>query len=222
MKCVYLLIKHYVPILPCLLAVYADGSICLDILQNQWSPIYDVAAILTSIQEGISICLFIAQLILSTEEALYLQSVTTSGSTPLETLFVKWYMYRAVLSMALHYDDFIHLVSSYDAAQILCCPPSISSLLCDLNPNSLANSKAARMFSENKREYNRRVREIYCMCQRTSSMVGCEIESLLRHFMVILTAVFNDSCENVPRMEGSIASRNLNGDSAKPLSSCEV
>jgi len=32
------------------LSVYADGSICLDILQNQWSPIYDVAAILTSIQ----------------------------------------------------------------------------------------------------------------------------------------------------------------------------
>ena len=33
-----------------LFTVYADGSICLDILQNQWSPIYDVAAILTSIQ----------------------------------------------------------------------------------------------------------------------------------------------------------------------------
>lgn len=33
-----------------ILLVYADGSICLDILQNQWSPIYDVAAILTSIQ----------------------------------------------------------------------------------------------------------------------------------------------------------------------------
>ncbi|KAH9609172.1 hypothetical protein KSS87_002398 [Heliosperma pusillum] len=64
--------------------LYADGSICLDILQNQWSPIYDVAAILTSIQ----------------------------------------------------------------------------SLLCDPNPNSPANSEAARMFSENKREYNRRVREI--------------------------------------------------------------
>ncbi|XP_010551519.1 PREDICTED: ubiquitin-conjugating enzyme E2 2-like isoform X2 [Tarenaya hassleriana] len=64
--------------------IYADGSICLDILQNQWSPIYDVAAILTSIQ----------------------------------------------------------------------------SLLCDPNPNSPANSEAARLFGESKREYNRRVREI--------------------------------------------------------------
>lgn len=31
-------------------AVYNDGKICLDILQNQWSPIYDIGAILTSIQ----------------------------------------------------------------------------------------------------------------------------------------------------------------------------
>ena len=30
--------------------VYADGSICLDILQGRWSPVYDVASILTSIQ----------------------------------------------------------------------------------------------------------------------------------------------------------------------------
>lgn len=30
--------------------VYTDGSICLDILSTAWSPTYDVAAILTSIQ----------------------------------------------------------------------------------------------------------------------------------------------------------------------------
>ncbi|TXG56409.1 hypothetical protein EZV62_017722 [Acer yangbiense] len=75
--------KSFLPV-SFIVHIYADGSICLDILQNQWSPIYDVAAILTSIQ----------------------------------------------------------------------------SLLCDPNPNSPANSEAARMFSENKREYNRRVREI--------------------------------------------------------------
>eukprot|EP00032_Breviata_anathema_P000118 JZ548179.1.p1 GENE.JZ548179.1~~JZ548179.1.p1 ORF type:complete len:143 (-),score=14.87 JZ548179.1:93-521(-) len=62
--------------------VYANGSICLDILQDQWSPIYDTAAILTSIQF----------------------------------------------------------------------------LLTDPNPNSPANSEAARLFAENRREYNRRVK----------------------------------------------------------------
>lgn len=36
----------------------------------------------------------------------------------------------------------------------------LQSLLCDPNPNSPANSEAARMYSENRREYNRRVREI--------------------------------------------------------------
>lgn len=30
--------------------VYPDGRLCLDILQNRWSPTYDVAAILTSVQ----------------------------------------------------------------------------------------------------------------------------------------------------------------------------
>mmetsp|Transcript_14752 Transcript_14752/g.20598 ORF Transcript_14752/g.20598 Transcript_14752/m.20598 type:complete len:160 (-) Transcript_14752:53-532(-) len=63
--------------------IYADGSICLDILQNQWSPIYDISSILTSIQ----------------------------------------------------------------------------SLLSDPNPNSPANSEAARLFQENKSEYTRRVKQ---------------------------------------------------------------
>lgn len=30
--------------------IYPTGDLCLDILQNKWSPTYDVAAILTSIQ----------------------------------------------------------------------------------------------------------------------------------------------------------------------------
>lgn len=64
--------------------VYTNGAICLDILQNQWSPIYDIAAILTSIQ----------------------------------------------------------------------------SLLTDPNPNSPANVEAARLYQENRREYDRRVLEI--------------------------------------------------------------
>ena len=61
--------------------VYTNGAICLDILQNQWSPIYDVAAILTSIQ----------------------------------------------------------------------------SLLTDPNPNSPANVEAAKLYQENRREYEKKV-----------------------------------------------------------------
>lgn len=64
--------------------VYNDGGICLDILQSNWSPIYDISAVLTSIQ----------------------------------------------------------------------------SLLCDPNPNSPANSEAARLFQESRREYNKRVQKI--------------------------------------------------------------
>jgi len=64
--------------------IYNNGEICLDILQGQWSPIYDISAILTSIQ----------------------------------------------------------------------------SLLTDPNPNSPANGEAARLWSDNRREYDRRVTQI--------------------------------------------------------------
>lgn len=50
LHCIYGNSKYFLTVDNFLLTVYADGSICLDILQNQWSPIYDVAAILTSIQ----------------------------------------------------------------------------------------------------------------------------------------------------------------------------
>jgi thiol:disulfide interchange protein len=54
----------------------------------------------------------------------------------------------------------------------------LQSLLCDPNPNSPANSEAARMFSENKREYNRKVREVveqswtadWCVAPRSCSL----------------------------------------------------
>eukprot|EP01064_Diplonema_japonicum_P032004 TRINITY_DN591_c3_g1_i2.p1 TRINITY_DN591_c3_g1~~TRINITY_DN591_c3_g1_i2.p1 ORF type:complete len:180 (+),score=37.77 TRINITY_DN591_c3_g1_i2:104-643(+) len=64
--------------------IYNDGSICLDILQSQWSPIYDVCAILTSIQ----------------------------------------------------------------------------SLLTDPNPNSPANSEAARLYRDSRKEYDMRVKAV--------------------------------------------------------------
>ena len=83
-------------------AVYMDGGICLDILQNQWSPIYDVAAILTSIQVTVRLQLSATMSISSSPEA-------------------DWPTY--------------HLLQS---------------LLCDPNPNSPANSEAARLYGENR------------------------------------------------------------------------
>lgn len=45
---------------------------------------------------------------------------------------------------------------TYDVSAIL---TSIQSLLHDPNPNSPANAEAARLFTESKKEYNKRVRE---------------------------------------------------------------
>jgi len=36
----------------------------------------------------------------------------------------------------------------------------LQSLLCDPNPNSPANSDAASLYSESRREYNKRVQEV--------------------------------------------------------------
>ena len=37
-------------LLPLCAKVYADGTLCLDIIQDHWKPIYTVGMILTSIQ----------------------------------------------------------------------------------------------------------------------------------------------------------------------------
>ena len=79
--------------------VYADGGICLDILQNRWSPTYDVSAILTSIQSLVG------------------------------NISFYWKLFDA-----------------------------FSPQLSDPNPNSPANSMAAQLFKENRREYERRVK----------------------------------------------------------------
>jgi ubiquitin-protein ligase len=34
--------------------IYSDGRICLDILQNQWSSVYDVWAVLTCVRSMLS------------------------------------------------------------------------------------------------------------------------------------------------------------------------
>lgn len=91
---------HNLADVPCR-AVYADGGICLDILQNQWSPIYDVSAILTSIQ----VCLPCFSRVLTT------QATSSHGLT---------------------------------------CGPPPQSLLYDPNPNSPANSEAARLYNESR------------------------------------------------------------------------
>lgn len=88
--------------------VYADGGICLDILQNRWSPTYDVSAILTSIQ----------------------------------VIWIKTFNFLKICS-----SNWKILFSYY-----------LQSLLSDPNPNSPANSMAAQLYKENRREYEKRVK----------------------------------------------------------------
>ena len=93
--------------------IYADGGICLDILQNRWSPTYDVSAILTSIQ-----------------------SLVTGSLAGSKSVFPNTEQYFQ---------------------------------LSDPNPNSPANSMAAQLFKENRREYEKRVKA--CVEQ---SWVDCD------------------------------------------------
>lgn len=85
--------------------VYADGKICLDILQNQWSPIYDIAAILTSIQS--------------------LLSDPNPASPGMLLSYYSTYYYIDIIKILI-----------------------------------LANAEASQLFEKDRREYNRRVRQV--------------------------------------------------------------
>lgn len=149
-------------------SVYADGSICLDILQNQWSPIYDVAAILTSIQVcelfrfsmgGFFFSHFNCISFMHSCFSSFYQNCQELFSSPLNHFYMELLKepspgHKKILSLCNI------LIVQFIWSNNLTAICSLQSLLCDPNPNSPANSEAARMFSENKREYNRRVREI--------------------------------------------------------------
>lgn len=65
--------------------VYATGELCLDILQNRWSPTYDVAAILTSIQRLVSTgCHSSRQLMFLTQIRSLLNDPNTSSPANVE------------------------------------------------------------------------------------------------------------------------------------------
>ena len=60
--------------------VYATGELCLDILQNRWSPTYDVAAVLTSIQRWVEIRMETCDGTLIADTALSLLNDPNTGS----------------------------------------------------------------------------------------------------------------------------------------------
>ena len=92
--------------------VYSDGSLCLDILQNRWSPSYDVSSILR---------------------------------------LWSWD----------HWSQRPSLGSYLTNAQWSSSPlPSIQSLLDEPNPSSPANAEAAKLFQENRCEYEKRIQKI--------------------------------------------------------------
>ena len=90
--------------------IYADGGICLDILQNRFT--------------------WYTLIMLS-----------------------QWTLMQLRRNLISHF--FCRWSPTYDVSAIL---TSIQSLLSDPNPNSPANSMAAQLFKENRREYEKRVK----------------------------------------------------------------
>jgi hypothetical protein len=149
--------------------VYADGGICLDILQNQWSPIYDVSAILTSIQARRGGCW-------RAGAARRRRRGAAAGARGLRRRRAGGGGCRGVRGglktpvaarpggsakppRAPRSRRPPHPTTPRPPAPPRAAPPP-QSLLCDPNPNSPANSEAARLYNENRREYNRRVQEV--------------------------------------------------------------
>lgn len=71
----------------------------------------------------------------------------------------------------------------------------LQSLLCDPNPNSPANSEAARMFGENKRDYNRKVREIVEQSWTADWLIVTRALSLVQQTAETLSASSSTLCQ---------------------------
>lgn len=62
----------------------------------------------------------------------------------------------------------------------------------------------------------------YCKFQRTLSMEGRLLGSLLRQLTVISTVVFNDWYAKLPCIDGSMTPLSFDGPSIKPFSNCSL
>ena len=94
---------------------------------------------------------------------------------------IKW-KHKFVLNTILEYVCFIELLfqnrwsPTYDVAAIL---TSIQSLLDEPNPNSPANSHAAQLYQENRREYEKRVQQI------VEQVTFIALETIARQWLTI-------------------------------------
>lgn len=117
--------------------VYATGELCLDILQNRWSPTYDVAAVLTSIQRSVLPTLLFVLVLPSCNTCCAPHGLRCSRCIYCGAAF------SAFLSCAR-----------------LCSTNCMHSLLNDPNTGSPANVEASNLYKDNRKEYAKRVREV--------------------------------------------------------------